>query len=121
VRGNLQTVIVIMMSRELVEKFLGSLEGQGYLADRLELPILDELLATPVTADGAYIYPTARRENSARSSRGGMAGRCIISACCTSRPWKAATPCSANNSRKWPGRANWKAGWKVHRAASGGG
>jgi hypothetical protein len=55
--GNLQSVIVIMMGRDLVEKFLGDLEGQGYLADRLELPVLDELLTTPVAADGAYIYP----------------------------------------------------------------
>jgi len=56
---NLQTVIVIMMARDLVEKFLGELEGQGFLADRLELPILDQLLATTVTSDGAYIYPDA--------------------------------------------------------------
>ena len=54
---NLQTVIVIMMARDLVEKFLGELEGQGYLADRLELPILDQLLATPISENGAYIYP----------------------------------------------------------------
>jgi hypothetical protein len=54
---NLQTVIVIMMARDLVEKFLGDLEGQGFLADRLELPILDQLLATTITTDGAYIYP----------------------------------------------------------------
>ena len=54
---NLQTVIVIMMARDLVEKFLGELEGQGYLADRLELPMLDQLQATTIAADGAYIYP----------------------------------------------------------------
>ncbi|HWF19116.1 MAG TPA: hypothetical protein VG754_07605 [Verrucomicrobiae bacterium] len=54
---NLQTVIVIIVARDLVEKFLGQLEGQGFLADRLELPIVDELLATRITHDGAYIYP----------------------------------------------------------------
>jgi hypothetical protein len=54
---NLQMVIVIIVARDIVEKFLGELEGQGFLADRLELPILDELLATRITHDGAYIYP----------------------------------------------------------------
>lgn len=54
---NLQTVIVIIVARDLVEKFLGELEGQGFLADRLELPILDEILATRITHDGAYVYP----------------------------------------------------------------
>lgn len=54
---NLQTVIVIIVARDIVEKFLGELEGQGFLADRLELPILDEILATRITNDGAYIYP----------------------------------------------------------------
>ena len=43
----------------LVEEFLGQLEGQGYLADRLELPALDQLQATPITDDGAWIYPEA--------------------------------------------------------------
>ena len=38
---------------------MGRLEGQGYLPDRLELPILDQLLATPITGDGAWIYPAA--------------------------------------------------------------
>ncbi|HEX3797698.1 MAG TPA: hypothetical protein VH413_03270 [Verrucomicrobiae bacterium] len=56
---NLQTIIVIIMARDLVEKFLGELEGQGFLADRLELPILDQMQATAVKADGAYIYPDA--------------------------------------------------------------
>lgn len=54
---NLQTVIVVMVARDIVEKYLGELEGQGFQADRLELPILDEILATRVAADGAYIYP----------------------------------------------------------------
>lgn len=55
--GNLQTVIVMIVSRNVVEEFLGRLEGQGYLADRLELPRLDQLLATTPTGDGAWIYP----------------------------------------------------------------
>ncbi len=54
---NLQTVIVVIVPRQLVEEFLGQLEGQGYLADRLELPILDQLLATEISEDGVWIYP----------------------------------------------------------------
>jgi hypothetical protein len=58
-QGNLQTVIVLMVARNVVEEFLGKLEGQGYLADRLELPMLDQLQATAITEDGAWIYPEA--------------------------------------------------------------
>jgi hypothetical protein len=47
----------MMVSRNGVEEFLGQLEGQGYLADRLELPLLDQLQATTITRDGAWIYP----------------------------------------------------------------
>jgi hypothetical protein len=57
--GNMQTVIVLMVARNVVEEFLGKLEGQGYLADALELPLLDQLHATPVTENGAWIYPEA--------------------------------------------------------------
>ncbi len=56
---NLQTVVVMIAPRDLVEKFLGGLEAQGYLADRLELSVLDQLLATPITGDGAWLYPAA--------------------------------------------------------------
>ena len=52
-----QTVIVIIASRSLVEEFLGQLEGKGYLADRLELPLLDQLQTTPIAGDGAWVYP----------------------------------------------------------------
>ncbi|MCX6921677.1 MAG: hypothetical protein NT154_00430, partial [Verrucomicrobia bacterium] len=57
--GNLQTVIVMMVSRNEVEEFLGQLEGKGYLADRLELPMLDQVQATSITESGAWIYPEA--------------------------------------------------------------
>ncbi len=57
--GDLQTVIVVIAARHAVEEFLGKLEGQGYLADRLEAPMLDELEATPATEDGAWVYPAA--------------------------------------------------------------
>jgi len=55
--GNLDTVIVTIVSRTIVEEFLGKLEGEGYLADRLELPLLDQLQMTPPKADGAFVYP----------------------------------------------------------------
>lgn len=57
--GELQTVIVVLAERNAVEQFLGQLEGQGYLADRLELPVLDQLAATTATEDGAWIFPIA--------------------------------------------------------------
>ena len=62
VPDQLQTVVVVIVARSLVEEFLGQLEGQGYLADRLELPLLDQLLATPITGDGAWIYPGGSAE-----------------------------------------------------------
>src|SRR5262245_13216918 len=55
--GELQTVIVIMAARHLVEEYLGQLEGQGYLADRLELPLLDELRSARVKSNGAWVFP----------------------------------------------------------------
>jgi hypothetical protein len=41
--GETQTVIVIIAERTPVEEFLGNLEKDGYLADRLELPLLHQL------------------------------------------------------------------------------
>lgn len=58
--GNMQTVVVLIVSRNVVEEFLGRLEKEGYLADRLELPVLDQLQATQVHEDGAWIYPETR-------------------------------------------------------------
>ena len=52
----MQTVVVIIAARHYVEEFLGSLETRGYLADRLEIPFLDQLIATRVDEDGAWIY-----------------------------------------------------------------
>ncbi|HEX3889639.1 MAG TPA: hypothetical protein VHX90_02210 [Verrucomicrobiae bacterium] len=56
---NLQTVIVVVAERKAVEEFLGKLEAQHYLADRLEAPMLDQLEATPASEDGAWIYPAS--------------------------------------------------------------
>ena len=53
----LRTAIVVVAARDYVEEFLGQLEGQGYLADRLEIPFIDQLLATKITGDGVWVYP----------------------------------------------------------------
>lgn len=63
--ADLQSVIVVIAHRNAVEEFLGKLEGRGFLADRLEAPMLDQLAATPATGDGAWIYAGARSSNSA--------------------------------------------------------
>jgi hypothetical protein len=55
--GALRTVVVVVAERSYVEHFLGKLEEQGYAADRLESPLIDQLLATKVTGDGAWVYP----------------------------------------------------------------
>jgi hypothetical protein len=54
----LQTLIVIIVARTLIEQFLGKLETEGYLADRLEIPCLHQLLHTPVEGDGVWVYPS---------------------------------------------------------------
>ena len=63
--GELQTVIVVLAERDVVEKFLGSLENEGFLTDRLEIPVLDQLQATQVSTDGAWIYPAMSGEKDA--------------------------------------------------------
>jgi len=60
--GNLQTIIVVIAARNVVEEFLGKLEGQGFLADRLEVPFLDQLemdgsAHQPVSGADVWIYP----------------------------------------------------------------
>ena len=60
----LQTVVVIIAARNLVEDFLGKLEGQGFLADRLEVPALDALQSSPVSEDSVWVYPDAGNEPS---------------------------------------------------------
>jgi hypothetical protein len=60
---NLQPVIVVIMARDLVEDFLGKLETAGYLADRLEVPCLHQLLETRVEGEGVWVYPTVQAGN----------------------------------------------------------
>ena len=54
---SLQTVIVVVVERKDVEEFLGRLEKEGFLADRLETPMLDQLEAIAPTDDGAWLFP----------------------------------------------------------------
>jgi hypothetical protein len=59
---SLQTVIVIIAARSAVEEFLGQLEAQGFLADRLEAPGLDLLLTVDMREQGVWIVPGAAGE-----------------------------------------------------------
>jgi hypothetical protein len=59
----MQTAVVIIIARPHVEEFLGQLEGQGYLADRLELPFLDQLRALDLSGDGAWVFPGIGPDN----------------------------------------------------------
>lgn len=52
----LQSVVVIIVERGAVEDFLGRLEQDGFLADGLEVPLLDQLRSSPSDADGAWVY-----------------------------------------------------------------
>jgi hypothetical protein len=63
--GELQSVVVVIASRIAVEEFLGKLESRGFLADRLETPLLDQLAATPPTENGAWIYAGTHGKDSA--------------------------------------------------------
>ena len=56
---HLQTIVVVIVERKAVEEFLGRLEAQGYLADRLEVPMLDQLAAVPPAGEGAWIFPSS--------------------------------------------------------------
>ena len=58
--GGVQTVVLIIAERSVVEQFLGKLEGQGFMADRLELPMLDQLQATTADGNGAWIFPEGK-------------------------------------------------------------
>ena len=56
-QDNLQTIIVVIIARNLVEEFLGKLERDGFLPDRLEVPMIDQLEAIAAMEDGAWIFP----------------------------------------------------------------
>ena len=54
---SLQSVVVVIVERSVVEEFLGRLEKEGFLADRLETPMLDQLAAVPPDEDGVWLFP----------------------------------------------------------------
>jgi hypothetical protein len=54
---SLQTVIVVVAARSVVEEFLGRLERDGFLSDRLEVPMLDQLEAIVPGEDGVWLFP----------------------------------------------------------------
>lgn len=54
---SLQTVIVVIAARQTVEEFLGRLERDGFLSDRLEVPMLDQLEAVTPTDDSVWVFP----------------------------------------------------------------
>jgi len=53
----MQTVVVCIAARDAVQQFLGRLEGVGYQPDRLEVPMLHQVLANKPVDDGAWVYP----------------------------------------------------------------
>lgn len=52
-----QTAILVVVPLQRVEEYLGRLEGSGFLADRLELPFIDQLLAIEVNRDCVLLFP----------------------------------------------------------------
>ena len=79
--ADLQSVVVVIAGRAAVEEFLGKLEKDGYLADRLEAPMLDQLEAMPATEDGAWIYAGTRGKDAALvawRSKGGLRNLCLM-------------------------------------------
>ena len=69
---NTQTVIITIVARSVVEEFLGTLEGAGFFADRLEASLVDQLAEH--TEDGAWIFlPEAGGKNALVAWRHGGA------------------------------------------------
>jgi len=60
---NIQPVIVLLAARDKVAQFLGEIEEDGFLADRLEFPLLHVLLNAPPSEDGIWIYAQAESEH----------------------------------------------------------
>ena len=54
---SMQSLIVVIAARAMVEDFLGRLERDGFLADRLEVPMLDQLEAVAPQGDSVWLFP----------------------------------------------------------------
>ncbi len=52
----LQSVIVIIVERQQIDSLLTTLQGSGFLTDKLEIPLLRQLAATPFHSDGTWVY-----------------------------------------------------------------
>lgn len=65
VPGERRTVVVVLAARAAVDGFIETSTRSGYLADRLDLPQVRELLARPVLPDSAWVY--ARRHGESLS------------------------------------------------------
>ena len=61
----LQTLVIVFAERKHVEAYLGEIESDGYLADRIELQALDQIAAAKVEDNGAWIYPNLGGPNTA--------------------------------------------------------
>lgn len=55
--GHETTLVLVVCERAAVEAFLGRLEERGFIADRVELPALHQLVATPMAEPGVYVFP----------------------------------------------------------------
>jgi hypothetical protein len=54
---SLQSVFVLIVARATAEEFLGRLERDGYLADRLESAMVDQLEAVAPQEDSVWVLP----------------------------------------------------------------
>ncbi|HAV64213.1 MAG TPA: hypothetical protein DCY13_17835, partial [Verrucomicrobiales bacterium] len=61
--GALSRVLLVVAGRHAVEAQLGKLEADGFFADRLELPQIDELLAVLGQGDGIWTFPRRSGEH----------------------------------------------------------
>jgi hypothetical protein len=52
----MQTTIVCIVARDLVEQFLGAIEASSFQPDRLEVPNLNQIIADGQREDGGWIY-----------------------------------------------------------------
>ena len=62
VDGEMQTIVLAIASRGEVERHLGQLEQTGYMADRLELPELHQLLSAHKPDDGVWFLPRTHED-----------------------------------------------------------
>jgi hypothetical protein len=54
-----QSVLLVIAERSGVETFLGTLEQERFVADRLEVPQLHQMMNHPPTEDGTWLYLSA--------------------------------------------------------------